>query len=63
MNEPTHSSMTDEALIEHLRRIASIWFKNADLLALEELIRRYNRRLRREGSHPNNAKPGSTPIV
>jgi hypothetical protein len=36
--------MSDEELIEHLRRAASIWFKNADLLLLEELIRRYRRK-------------------
>jgi len=33
--------MTDEALIEELRRAAGIWFKNADLLLLEEFIKRY----------------------
>jgi hypothetical protein len=36
--------MSDEELIEHLRRAASIWFKNDDLLLLEELIRRYRRK-------------------
>jgi hypothetical protein len=35
--------MTDDELIEILRRAASIWFKNDDLLLLEELIRRYKR--------------------
>ena len=35
--------MSDEELIEALRRAASIWFKNSDLLLLEEFIRRYNR--------------------
>jgi hypothetical protein len=33
--------MTDAELIESLRRAAGIWFKNTDLLLLEELIRRY----------------------
>jgi len=33
--------MTDAELIERLRRAAGIWFKNEDLLLLEELIRRY----------------------
>jgi hypothetical protein len=36
--------VSDEELIEHLRRAASIWFKNDDLLLLEELIRRYRRK-------------------
>ena len=35
--------MTDEELIGHLRKAAAIWFKNDDLLLLEELIRRYRR--------------------
>jgi hypothetical protein len=30
-----------DALIVRLRRAASIWFKNDDLLLLEELIRRF----------------------
>jgi len=33
--------MTDADLIEGLRRAAGIWFKNSDLLLLEELIKRY----------------------
>jgi len=33
--------MNDEALIAELRKAASIWFKNSDLLLLESLIRRY----------------------
>lgn len=36
--------MTDAELIDQLRKAASIWFKNSDLLLLEELIRRYARR-------------------
>jgi len=34
--------MTDKELVAQLRRAASTWFKDADLLLLEELIRRYN---------------------
>jgi hypothetical protein len=34
---------TDNDLIDQLRKAASIWFKNADLLLLEELIRRFHR--------------------
>lgn len=34
--------LSDEALIDILRRCAAIWFKNSDLLLLEEFIRRYN---------------------
>ena len=37
------NSMTDAELVEQLRRAASIWFKNEDLLMLEELLRRYAR--------------------
>jgi hypothetical protein len=33
--------MSDAELIEQLRRAAGIWFKNTDLLLLEELIKRY----------------------
>jgi hypothetical protein len=33
--------LSDLELIEQLRRAASIWFKNTDLLLLEELIHRY----------------------
>jgi len=48
--------MTSSELIEHLRRAASIWFKNDDLLMLEELIRRYHeleRRVQRDESLSN----------
>jgi hypothetical protein len=38
------TSLTDEALINYLRRAAGIWFKNTDLLLLEEFIRRFNKR-------------------
>lgn len=34
-------SIGDDDLIDHLRRAASVWFKNSDLLLLEELIRRF----------------------
>jgi hypothetical protein len=32
---------SDEELVEALRKAASIWFRNDDLLLLEELIKRY----------------------
>lgn len=35
--------MSDDDLIDQLRRAASIWFKNSDLLLLEDFIRRFNR--------------------
>jgi len=35
--------LSDAELVEHLRRAAAVWFKNTDLLLLEELIRRYAR--------------------
>jgi hypothetical protein len=34
--------MPDDELIELLRRAASTWFRNSDLLLLEEMIRRLN---------------------
>ena len=49
--------MNDEDLIEALRRAASIWFKNQDLLLLEEFIRRYHRHYNRESA---NAYPRET---
>jgi hypothetical protein len=52
--ESSYTKMTDGELIGALRQAASIWFKNTDLLLLEELIRRYQRGL--------NAKPHSAPI-
>lgn len=41
--EPPASEMTNTELIERLRRAAGIWFKNADLLLLEEFIKRFSR--------------------
>lgn len=40
---------TDEHLILHLTHCAEVWFKDADILALEELVRRFkdNAQLRR----------------
>jgi hypothetical protein len=39
-----HRTTSDADLITHLRRAASTWFRNTDLHALEELIRRYHGR-------------------
>jgi hypothetical protein len=39
-----HRAVSDAELITHLRRAASTWFRNTDLHALEELIRRYHGR-------------------
>lgn len=41
--ESTQDQMTDAELVALLRRAAQIWFKNTDLLLLEELISRYRR--------------------
>lgn len=35
------SSLTDDELFDALKRLASMWFKNSDILILEELFRRY----------------------
>jgi hypothetical protein len=48
--EPTGAKITDSELIDRLRRAASIWFKNEDLLLLEELIRRFHYAKPRESS-------------
>jgi hypothetical protein len=41
--------LTDEELIEQLRRAAATWFKNSDLLLLEEFIRRFNHKEKSHG--------------
>lgn len=38
---PDFFALPTDQLIDRLRRAASIWFKNDDLLLLEELIRRF----------------------
>jgi hypothetical protein len=51
---------SDAELITHLRRAASTWFRNADLLALEEMIRRYHERhLAAKDSIVRGFRPGS----
>jgi len=47
---------TDEELVEHLRRVAAIWFKNADLILLEDFIRRFER-LKTENARKNAVTP------
>lgn len=39
----TLNKMTDDALIETLRKQVAAWFSNVHLLEFEELIRRYNK--------------------
>jgi hypothetical protein len=46
---PDFSSLSTATVVERLRKAASIWFKNDDLLLLEELIRRLYRKEIREG--------------
>jgi len=36
------TTIDDAHLILHLRHVVEIWFKDNDILAFEELIRRYN---------------------
>jgi hypothetical protein len=43
-----------EDLVMKLRRAAGIWFKNEDLLALEELIRRVHILLRQQNQETKN---------
>jgi hypothetical protein len=42
-------NLTDEEIIDALRRAAATWWRDADIVLLEELVRRF-RRLR--GTHP-----------
>ncbi len=46
-------NLSDDELIELLRRAASTWFRNSDLLLLEEMIRRLQH-LRLETSRDNH---------
>ena len=63
--------MLDKELIERLRKAASTWFKNSDLLLLEKLIRRYYHAIsllesyelaQEERPAPANAETGQTPV-
>lgn len=38
-----YAHLSDEQLLNDLKALASQWFKNDDVLLLEELFRRYNR--------------------
>lgn len=40
---PQAGQLTDAEIIEQLRKAASLWFRNSDLLLLEELIARLQR--------------------
>lgn len=47
------SEMTDDQLIEGLRKQVAAWFSNVHLLEFEELIRRYNKAKEQDnGRHP-----------
>ena len=39
----TQSELSDDQLIEALRKQVSAWFSNMHLLEFEELVRRYNK--------------------
>lgn len=41
--EPVERTMTDDELFDALKHLAAMWFKNSDILILEELFRRYKR--------------------
>lgn len=43
MIDKSLSDLTDDELFDALKRLAAMWFKNSDILILEELFRRYNR--------------------
>jgi len=42
----THQDMSLDDLIERLRKVAWIWFKNDDILLLEELFRRVKKEVK-----------------
>jgi hypothetical protein len=47
------SGMTDDALIEALRKQVAAWFSNVHLLEFEELVRRYKKAKEQDhGRHP-----------
>jgi hypothetical protein len=48
------NNMTDDELTEQLRKAASIWFKNDDLLLLEELLRRWKKLQLELSRHPKD---------
>lgn len=39
--EPAKAPMTDSEIFDRLKYLAAQWFRNADILILEELFRRY----------------------
>jgi hypothetical protein len=42
----THQDMSLDDLIERLRKVGWIWFKNDDILLLEELFRRVKKEVK-----------------
>ncbi len=50
MNE---RDLSDDELFDKLKHLASMWFKNSDILILEELFRRYNQ-AKRKANEPSN---------
>lgn len=38
-----HATRSDEDILNDLRLLAAQWFKNSDILLLEELFRRYEK--------------------
>lgn len=38
-----YGQLSDPELMDRLKHLAAQWFKNDDILVLEELFRRYNR--------------------
>lgn len=41
--ERTLDQISDDELFDLLKHLAAMWFKNTDILILEELFRRYNK--------------------
>lgn len=57
-------NLSNAELISHIRKAGSIWFKNSDLLILEEIIRRWDLaedRLYRLDNEPEHATEENKP--
>lgn len=58
----THRDMPLADLVAHLRHAGSVWFKNYDLLLLEELIRRAQRTAGATPGDDNDRRYRTCPI-
>ena len=45
--------LTDNELMNHLKHLAALWFKNSDILLLEELFRRFRKAQHAQPQQPS----------